>query len=185
MSARDLPGADMDHCLQRSTVDCFGILGLSKQKVPVTTNVRLQDRIPVFDASTGLLPTLIHHFLNHHISLISVLFDNPPPLKSDAYTDNNMAVTSDYRPVMEKFILPPLLTTSPVQLAFRRVTLLSKTCNFSLDPSLMVVDFQPLLLFDKDGYMSRFENPDWLNTHFAATSTTPAVLTHMECRCHV
>ncbi|CAH1440328.1 unnamed protein product [Lactuca virosa] len=57
-------------------------------------------------------------------------------LKSDAYTDDNMAVTSNYGAFMEKFILPPLPTTSPAQLAFSRVTFAVKD------------------IFDMDGYVS-------------------------------
>ncbi|CAH1436808.1 unnamed protein product [Lactuca virosa] len=69
-----------------------------------------------------------------------------------------MAVSSDYGAFMEKFILPPLPTTSPAQLPLNRLTFAVKD------------------IFDMDGHVSGFGNPDWLKTHSAATSTAPAVL---------
>ncbi|KAI3518903.1 hypothetical protein L1887_07790 [Cichorium endivia] len=68
-----------------------------------------------------------------------------------------MAQKSDYGAFMEKFILPPLPTTSPAQLPLNRLTFAVKD------------------IFDMDGYVSGFGNPDWLRTHSVATSTAPAV----------
>lgn len=59
---------------------------------------------------------------------------------------------------MEKFILPPSPPSSPEQLPLNRLTFAVKD------------------IFDMDGYVTGFGNPDWLRTHSAATSTAPAVL---------
>ncbi|XP_024983274.1 amidase 1 [Cynara cardunculus var. scolymus] len=64
----------------------------------------------------------------------------------------------DYGAFMEKFILPPSPASSPEQLPLNRLTFAVKD------------------IFDMDGYVTGFGNPDWLRTHSAATSTAPAVL---------
>ncbi|KAF5769484.1 putative amidase [Helianthus annuus] len=61
--------------------------------------------------------------------------------------------TTDYGAFMEKFILPTVPTSSPLN----RLTFAVKD------------------IFDMEGYVSGFGNPDWLRTHAAATSTAPAV----------
>ncbi|KAD7478407.1 hypothetical protein E3N88_01543 [Mikania micrantha] len=66
---------------------------------------------------------------------------------------------TDYGAFMEQFILPPVPTgTSPAQLPLNSLTFAVKD------------------IFDMEGYVSGFGNPDWLRTHSAATSTASAVL---------
>ncbi|KAI3747403.1 hypothetical protein L6452_09859 [Arctium lappa] len=77
-----------------------------------------------------------------------------------------MAADLDYGAFMEKFILPP---SSPgEQLPLNRLTFAVKD------------------IFDMDGHVSGFGNPDWLRTHSAATSTAPAVLAMLKAgaTCH-
>ncbi|GJR50526.1 amidase 1 [Tanacetum coccineum] len=67
-----------------------------------------------------------------------------------------MAVnTSSYGAFMEEFVLPPSPTTS--------------------SPPLNSLTFAVKDIFDMEGYVTGFGNPDWLRTHSAATSTAPAV----------
>ncbi|KAI7729499.1 hypothetical protein M8C21_024499 [Ambrosia artemisiifolia] len=68
-----------------------------------------------------------------------------------------MTGTTDYGAFMEKFILRPVPSSSPAQLPLNRLTFAVKD------------------IFDMEGYVSGFGNPDWLRTHAAATSTAPAV----------
>ncbi|KAG6702087.1 hypothetical protein I3842_07G016800 [Carya illinoinensis] len=67
-----------------------------------------------------------------------------------------MARDSDYGAFMEKFLLQP--SSSPHELPLNSLTFAIKD------------------IFDVDGYVTGFGNPDWLRTHAAATSTAPAVL---------
>lgn len=67
-----------------------------------------------------------------------------------------MAVnTSSYGAFMEEFVLPPSPTSS--------------------SPPLSSLTFAVKDIFDMEGYVTGFGNPDWLRTHSAATSTAPAV----------
>lgn len=69
-----------------------------------------------------------------------------------------MATDSEYGAFMEKFILrpsPPL--SSPSELPLNGLTFAVKD------------------IFDVDGYVTGFGNPDWARTHLAATSTAPTV----------
>ncbi|KAK9062282.1 hypothetical protein SSX86_019468 [Deinandra increscens subsp. villosa] len=68
-----------------------------------------------------------------------------------------MAGNTDCGAFMEKFILPPLPSSSPAELPLNRLTFAVKD------------------IFDMESYVSGFGNPDWLRTHSAATSTAPAV----------
>ncbi|KAL7003050.1 Amidase 1, partial [Sarracenia purpurea var. burkii] len=67
-----------------------------------------------------------------------------------------MARESDYGAFMEKFILQP--SSSPHELPLKGLTFAIKD------------------IFDVDGYVTGFGNPDWKRTHSAATATAPAVL---------
>ncbi|KAA8545097.1 hypothetical protein F0562_019881 [Nyssa sinensis] len=67
-----------------------------------------------------------------------------------------MSRDSDYGAFMEKFILQP--SSSPHQLPLNALTFAVKE------------------IFDVDGHVTGFGNPDWARTHSAATSTAPAVL---------
>ncbi|KAJ4719494.1 Amidase 1 [Melia azedarach] len=63
---------------------------------------------------------------------------------------------SDYGAFMEKFVLQP--SSSPHQLPLSGLTFAVKD------------------IFDVDGHVTGFGNPDWARTHSAAKSTAPAVL---------
>lgn len=67
-----------------------------------------------------------------------------------------MATDSDYGAFMEKFLLRP--SPSEHQLPLNGLTFAIKD------------------IFDVDGYVTGYGNPDWLRTHPAATSTAPSVL---------
>ncbi|PSS19646.1 Amidase [Actinidia chinensis var. chinensis] len=67
-----------------------------------------------------------------------------------------MARDSDHGTFMEKFILQP--SSSIRELPLKGLTFAVKD------------------IFDVDGYITGFGNPDWARTHSAATSTAPAVL---------
>ncbi|GFY94771.1 amidase 1 [Actinidia rufa] len=67
-----------------------------------------------------------------------------------------MARDSDHGAFMEKFILQP--SSSIRELPLKGLTFAVKD------------------IFDVDGYITGFGNPDWARTHSAATSTAPAVL---------
>ncbi|KAK7837392.1 amidase 1 [Quercus suber] len=67
-----------------------------------------------------------------------------------------MAKDSDYGAFMEKFVLQP--SPSAHELPLSGLTFAVKD------------------LYDVDGYVTGFGNPDWARTHPAATSTAPAVL---------
>ncbi|GLT56262.1 hypothetical protein SLA2020_293160 [Shorea laevis] len=67
-----------------------------------------------------------------------------------------MAKSSDFGAFMEKFTLQP--TSSSHQLPLSGLTFAIKD------------------IFDVNGYVTGFGNPDWARTHPAATSTAPAVL---------
>ncbi|GAV63177.1 Amidase domain-containing protein [Cephalotus follicularis] len=67
-----------------------------------------------------------------------------------------MAKDSDYGAFMEKFLLQP--SSSPHQLPLNALTFAVKD------------------IFDVDGHVTGFGNPDWSRTHSAATSTATAVL---------
>ncbi|XP_057502565.1 amidase 1-like [Actinidia eriantha] len=67
-----------------------------------------------------------------------------------------MARYSDHGAFMEKFILQP--SSSIRELPLKGLTFAVKD------------------IFDVDGYITGFGNPDWARTHSAATSTAPAVL---------
>ncbi|CAK9139360.1 unnamed protein product [Ilex paraguariensis] len=67
-----------------------------------------------------------------------------------------MARDSDYGAFMEKFILQP--SSSSQELPLSGLTFAVKD------------------IFDVDGYITGFGNPDWARTHSAATSTAVAVL---------
>ncbi|KAJ4825794.1 Amidase 1 [Turnera subulata] len=67
-----------------------------------------------------------------------------------------MARASDYGAFMEKFLLKP--DTPSHELPLHGLTFAVKD------------------IFDVDGYVTGFGNPDWARTHSAATSTAPAVL---------
>ncbi|XP_059652493.1 amidase 1-like isoform X1 [Cornus florida] len=67
-----------------------------------------------------------------------------------------MARDSDYGAFMENFILQP--STSSQELPLNGLTFAIKD------------------IFDVDGYVTGFGNPDWARTHVAATTTAPAVL---------
>ncbi|GKV20649.1 hypothetical protein SLEP1_g30747 [Rubroshorea leprosula] len=67
-----------------------------------------------------------------------------------------MAKRSDFGAFMEKFTLHP--TSSSHQLPLSGLTFAIKD------------------IFDVNGYVTGFGNPDWARTHPAATSTAPAVL---------
>ncbi|KDP23530.1 hypothetical protein JCGZ_23363 [Jatropha curcas] len=67
-----------------------------------------------------------------------------------------MARNPDYGAFMEKFVLKP--TNSSDELPLNGLTFAVKD------------------IFDVDGYVTGFGNPDWARTHLAATSTAPAVL---------
>ncbi|XWS64561.1 hypothetical protein CRYUN_Cryun05aG0014600 [Craigia yunnanensis] len=66
-----------------------------------------------------------------------------------------MAKSFEFGAFMEKFILQP---SSPQQLPLSGLTFAVKD------------------IFDADGYVTGFGNPDWKRTHSAAISTAPAVL---------
>ncbi|KAM7477989.1 hypothetical protein LguiA_026202 [Lonicera macranthoides] len=68
-----------------------------------------------------------------------------------------MAREMDYGAFMEKFTLQPLPST---------------TENLSLKNRTFTIKD----IFDVDGYVTGFGNPDWARTHSAATSTAPSVL---------
>ncbi|KAE8010183.1 hypothetical protein FH972_006573 [Carpinus fangiana] len=68
----------------------------------------------------------------------------------------DMARDSDYGAFMEKFLLQP--SSSADVLPLNALTFAVKD------------------IFDMDGYVTGFGNPDWLRTHPAATSTAPSVL---------
>ncbi|KAM7478001.1 hypothetical protein LguiA_026214 [Lonicera macranthoides] len=68
-----------------------------------------------------------------------------------------MAREMDYGAFMEKFTLQPLPSTTE-NLALNNLTFTVKD------------------IFDVDGYVTGFGNPDWARTHSAATSTAPSVL---------
>ncbi|XP_065627541.1 amidase 1 isoform X1 [Quercus suber] len=67
-----------------------------------------------------------------------------------------MAKDSDYGAFMEKFVLQP--SPSAHELPLNSLTFAVKD------------------IYDVDGYVTGFGNPDWARTHPAATSTAPAVL---------
>ncbi|XP_059652488.1 amidase 1-like [Cornus florida] len=67
-----------------------------------------------------------------------------------------MAMDSDYGAFMEKLILQP--SSSSQELPLNGLTFAVKD------------------IFDVDGYVTGFGNPDWARTHEAATTTAPAVL---------
>ncbi|KAK4595944.1 hypothetical protein RGQ29_014152 [Quercus rubra] len=67
-----------------------------------------------------------------------------------------MAKDTDYGAFMEKFVLQQ--SSSPRELPLNSLTFAVKD------------------IFDVDGYVTGFGNPDWARTHPAATSTAPAVL---------
>ncbi|XVE89703.1 hypothetical protein DITRI_Ditri20bG0017100 [Diplodiscus trichospermus] len=67
-----------------------------------------------------------------------------------------MAKTFEFGAFMEKFILQPI--SSPQQLPLSGLTFAVKD------------------IFDVDGYVTGFGNPDWKRTHSVAISTAPAVL---------
>ncbi|KAJ7973378.1 Amidase 1 [Quillaja saponaria] len=67
-----------------------------------------------------------------------------------------MARDSDYGAFMERFLLQP--SSSPHGLPLNTLTFAVKD------------------IFDMEGYVTGFGNPDWARTHTAATSTAPAVL---------
>ncbi|KAK7837363.1 amidase 1 [Quercus suber] len=67
-----------------------------------------------------------------------------------------MAKDTDYGAFMEKFVLQQ--SSSPHELPLNSLTFAVKD------------------IFDVDGYVTGFGNPDWARTHPAATSTAPAVL---------
>ncbi|KAJ8751918.1 hypothetical protein K2173_000664 [Erythroxylum novogranatense] len=67
-----------------------------------------------------------------------------------------MAVDSNYGAFMENFLLRP--SSSAHDLPLRGLTFAVKD------------------IFDVDGYVTGFGNPDWARTHRAATSTAPSVL---------
>ncbi|XP_043816030.1 amidase 1-like isoform X2 [Manihot esculenta] len=67
-----------------------------------------------------------------------------------------MARSSDYGAFMEKFELKP--TSSSPEFPLNGLTFAVKD------------------IFDVDGLVTGFGNPDWARTHSAATSTAPAVL---------
>ncbi|KAK7344229.1 hypothetical protein VNO77_13596 [Canavalia gladiata] len=66
-----------------------------------------------------------------------------------------MEIASDYGAFMQKFILPP--TSSP--------SLPLSSLTFAVKD-----------IFDVEGYVTGFGNPDWSRTHPVATSTAPTVL---------
>ncbi|KAM7481187.1 hypothetical protein LguiB_005770 [Lonicera macranthoides] len=68
-----------------------------------------------------------------------------------------MAREMDYGAFMEKFTLQPLPSTTE-NLSLKNLTFTIKD------------------IFDVDGYVTGFGNPDWARTHSAATSTAPSVL---------
>ncbi|KAM7481156.1 hypothetical protein LguiB_005739 [Lonicera macranthoides] len=68
-----------------------------------------------------------------------------------------MAREMDYGAFMEKFTLQPFPSTTE-NLALNNLTFTVKD------------------IFDVDGYVTGFGNPDWVRTHSAATSTAPSVL---------
>ncbi|KAM7477996.1 hypothetical protein LguiA_026209 [Lonicera macranthoides] len=63
----------------------------------------------------------------------------------------------DYGAFMKKFTLQPLPSTTE-DLALNNLTFTVKD------------------IFDVDGYVTGFGNPDWAQTHLAATLTAPSVL---------
>ncbi|KAF2307215.1 hypothetical protein GH714_025496 [Hevea brasiliensis] len=67
-----------------------------------------------------------------------------------------MARSSDYGAFMEKFVLKPS----------------SSSHELPLNGLIFAVKD----IFDVDGFVTGFGNPDWARTHLAATSTAPAVL---------
>nr|XP_023891489.1 amidase 1-like isoform X1 [Quercus suber] len=69
---------------------------------------------------------------------------------------SDMAKDTDYGAFMEKFVLQQ--SSSPHELPLNSLTFAVKD------------------IFDVDGYVTGFGNPDWARTHPAATSTAPAVL---------
>ncbi|KAK0602754.1 hypothetical protein LWI29_036707 [Acer saccharum] len=71
-----------------------------------------------------------------------------------------MARDPDYGAFMEKFVLQP--ESSPHKLPLKGLTFAVKD------------------IFDVDGYVTGFGNPDWVRTHSSATSTAPAVLAMLQ-----
>ncbi|KAK0600618.1 hypothetical protein LWI29_016805 [Acer saccharum] len=71
-----------------------------------------------------------------------------------------MARDPDYGAFMEKFVLQPEF--SPHKLPLKGLTFAVKD------------------IFDVDGYVTGFGNPDWARTHSSATSTAPAVLAMLQ-----
>ncbi|KAK1549164.1 hypothetical protein Q3G72_011008 [Acer saccharum] len=71
-----------------------------------------------------------------------------------------MARDPDYGAFMEKFVLQP--ESSPHKLPLKGLTFAVKD------------------IFDVDGYVTGFGNPDWARTHSSATSTAPAVLAMLQ-----
>ncbi|KAM7481194.1 hypothetical protein LguiB_005777 [Lonicera macranthoides] len=63
----------------------------------------------------------------------------------------------DYGAFIKKFTLQPLPSTTE-------------------DLPLNNLTFTVKDIFDVDGYVTGFGNPDWARTHLAATSTAPSVL---------
>ncbi|KAK3200296.1 hypothetical protein Dsin_023711 [Dipteronia sinensis] len=71
-----------------------------------------------------------------------------------------MAGDPDYGAFIEKFVLQP--ESSPHKLPLKDLTFAVKD------------------IFDVDGYVTGFGNPDWARTHSSATSTAPAVLAMLQ-----
>ncbi|KAJ9541145.1 hypothetical protein OSB04_027651 [Centaurea solstitialis] len=90
-------------------------------------------------------------------SILSTPTANSP--RTDRQGMMTLAMDVDYGAFMDKFILRPSPSPSPAsdQLPLNRLTFAVKD------------------IFDMDGYVSGFGNPDWLRTHSAAMSTAPAV----------
>eukprot|EP00257_Ricinus_communis_P013232 XP_015570624.1 amidase 1 isoform X1 [Ricinus communis] len=85
-----------------------------------------------------------------------VLWKIGRPAKAACQIDRDMAISPDYGAFMEKFVLKP--SSSSDQLPLHSLTFAVKD------------------IFDVDGYVTGFGNPDWARTHSAATATAPAVL---------
>ncbi|GMP60566.1 hypothetical protein CsSME_00023371 [Camellia sinensis var. sinensis] len=60
--------------------------------------------------------------------------------------------------------------------AFMEKFILEATSSSSHELPLKGLTFAVKDIFDLDGYVTGFGNPDWARTHSAATSTAPAVL---------
>ncbi|KAF8394435.1 hypothetical protein HHK36_020643 [Tetracentron sinense] len=69
-----------------------------------------------------------------------------------------MERNSDFGAFMEKFLLHPPPSSSPQELPLKGLT-------FSVKD-----------IYDVDGYVTGFGNPDWARTHLASESTAPAIL---------